>query len=263
MQLIGEPPPTQFDINFSVMGVPVRVHPLFFLGVLIFSGARLDPTWIAIFGVAMFLALLVHELGHVMAFMHYGIRSRVVLYFMGGLAIPDSGTNSGIWSNFGGYSRSRSNVQGWAQVVISAAGPLAGFALAAITIIAAKLAGIDVTFHLDRGIYIWQVHNDNPALHNLAQFVHAMLFTNILWGILNLLPIFPLDGGQIARQLFIMADPWKGINHSLWLSVFAAGAVAIWMMFSQQNPMGAMWFGAMGLGAFQQLQGGFGGRRPW
>jgi stage IV sporulation protein FB len=262
MQLLGEPAPTPLDINFSVMGVPVRVHPLFFLGVFIFSGANIDPVGLAIFGVAMFVSILVHELGHVMAFMHYGIRSRVVLHFMGGLAIPDSGMNSGIWSNFGGYTRSKSNTQGWAQIVISAAGPLAGFALAAVVIIAAMLAKIDVRFHSDQGIYFWEVINHNPALEKLADFVDKMLFCNILWGLLNLLPIFPLDGGQISRQLFIMVDPWKGINNSLWLSCITAGAVAFWM-FSQSNPMGGLWFASMGLGAFQQLQGFGGGRSPW
>ena len=29
-----------------------------------------------------------------------------------------------------------------------------------------------------------------------------MLWVNIYWGLVNLLPVYPLDGGQIARELF-------------------------------------------------------------
>src|SRR5262245_23966534 len=135
--LLGEPAPTPFDINFQVMGVPVRIHPFFFLGVLIFGGvSNLSDgealVRLALFGLTLFITILGHELGHVMAFSYYGIRSRVLLMMFGGLAIPDSGMGGGIWSNFGGYTSNRRNTRGWAQVIISGAGPAANFAMAAV-----------------------------------------------------------------------------------------------------------------------------------
>ncbi len=262
--LLGEPAPTQFDINFSILGVPVRVHPLFFLGVLLFGGIKnlANPTWLAIFGVTLFLSVLGHELGHVMAFGYYGIRSRVVLMLFGGLAIPDSGMGSGIWSNFGGYTNNRRNTQGWGQVVISGAGPAANFVMALVVAIAANLAGISVTFHLNQGLEVWSVVTNNAALGNLVLFIMAMLYVNTYLGLLNLLPIIPMDGGQISRALFVMADPWRGLNNSLWLSCITGGAMAVWML-TQGDQFLAIWFGVLGFGAFQQLQGGFGGRRPW
>src|SRR5690606_1359134 len=113
--LLGEPPPTRLDIHFSIMGVPVRIHPLFFLGVLILGRANLDIPWLLIFGGAVFVSLLMHELGHVMAFLHYGIRARVVLMFLGGVAIPDTGGGRGVWSNFGSSLSPRA-LSGWPKV---------------------------------------------------------------------------------------------------------------------------------------------------
>jgi stage IV sporulation protein FB len=258
---LGEPAPTPFDINFSIVGVPVRIHPLFFVLCLLLAG-DFNPVWLAIFGAAFFLSFLVHELGHVMAFMHYGIRARVVLYLMGGLAIPDSGMNSGVWSNFGGYTNNRKNTRGWAQIVISAAGPLAEYALAVVVYIGARLANIDITFHTDQGLYFWSVIAPNPALENLARFIDVTLYLCIFWATFNLLPIFPFDGGQIARELFLMADPWKGLANSLWLSCITAAAVGLWA-FTQGQLFIAVWLLVTAYGAFQQAQGFGGGRRPW
>ena len=36
----------------------------------------------------------------------------------------------------------------------------------------------------------------------LFVLVWDLLFVNIFWGLVNLLPVFPLDGGQISRELF-------------------------------------------------------------
>jgi stage IV sporulation protein FB len=259
--ILGEPAPTPIDINFSVMGVPVRIHPLFFVGVLILSGTT-DLVHLVIFGAAVFISILVHELGHVMAFMHYGIRARVVLLFLGGLAIPDQGGRGGIWSNFGGYSKSVNQAKGWSEVVIASAGPIAGFALAAVIVLGAFVAGGHVRFAPIHPLHFWEVTLPPTAPLNLLLFVDNMLFCNIIWGLLNCLPILPLDGGRVSRQLFLMADPWKGITNSLWLSVAAAGAVALWMMM-ERNGMGAIWFGILGYGAFQQLQFSGRGGRPW
>lgn len=259
--LLGEPAPTPFDINFSIMGVPVRIHPLFFVGTLVLA-QTIDLAELLIFGVAVFLSILVHELGHVIAFGYYGIRARVVLLFLGGLAIPDSGMSSGIWSNFGGYTNNRRRTQGWAQIVISFGGPAAGFILAGVVVLATYLAGGSVEFVPPQGIVFWIVDFPNEKLGYLREFVHDMLFCNLVWGLLNLLPVYPLDGGQISRELFVMADPWKGMTNSLWLSCFAAGGIAIWAI-TNGNHYAAIWFGVLAFGAFQQIQGSGGGRRPW
>ena len=47
---------------------------------------------------------------------------------------------------------------------------------------------------------------------------------------MNLLPVYPLDGGQIARELFTLGNPRNGIIQSLQLSVGAAVLVAAYAL---------------------------------
>src|SRR5262245_18507361 len=124
--LLNEPPPTAYDVNFRVGPVPVRIHPLYWL-TTVFSGIHLkDPKQILLLALAVFISILVHELGHVFAFARYNIQSRVVLHAMGGLAIHYRGYGGwGRYNPYGGRS-----LAGWPNVFISLAGPLAGFLLA-------------------------------------------------------------------------------------------------------------------------------------
>ena len=61
-----------------------------------------------------------------------------------------------------------------------------------------------------------------------------LLHVNILWGLVNLLPIYPLDGGQIARELFTLGNPRAGIIQSLQLSAGAAVLVAAYALLNQR-----------------------------
>ena len=57
--------------------------------------------------------------------------------------------------------------------------------------------------------------------------VDTLLWVNIFWGLINLMPVFPLDGGQVARYAWLKRDPWGGVRKSLWLSVIAGVLVAV------------------------------------
>jgi Zn-dependent protease len=48
-----------------------------------------------------------------------------------------------------------------------------------------------------------------------------------MWGLFNLLPIYPLDGGQISQQIFVLTYPHDAIRQSLILSVIVAGMMAL------------------------------------
>ena len=74
--LIGEPPPSQADMHFRLLGFPIRVHPFFWL-VAVFLGVgtgknETDPvellTWVAV----VFVSILIHELGHAIMKRAYG-----------------------------------------------------------------------------------------------------------------------------------------------------------------------------------------------
>ena len=49
----------------------------------------------------------------------------------------------------------------------------------------------------------------------------------VMWGLLNLLPIYPLDGGQIAQQIFVLTNPQDAMRQSLILSVIVGGMMAV------------------------------------
>ena len=48
-----------------------------------------------------------------------------------------------------------------------------------------------------------------------------------LLGLINLLPVYPLDGGQAAQAVFEHSDPVRGRRRSLIVSVVVAGALAL------------------------------------
>jgi Zn-dependent protease len=83
--------------------------------------------------------------------------------------------------------------------------------------------------------------------------VWDLLQVNIMWGLINLLPVYPLDGGQIAREIFTLASPRAGIIQSLQLSVGAAVLMAVYALTRQLYFTCAM-FGFLAYGSFQTLQ---------
>lgn len=256
-----EPPRTQFDLNFQIFGIPVRVHPFFWLAGLILGasggiGSREAGLFIAMWVAVLFVSILVHEFGHALTMRYFGSDARVVLYMMGGLAIAES-------SPFGNefYNRTR---QPWNAILISFAGPAAGFLLAGLVIAAVFIGGGKVEFA--PSIIPW--HTTGIRNPYLERFIDNMLYVNIFWGLVNLLPVYPLDGGQISRELFVLKDPWNGLVRSLWLSIFVGGAAAVLGLVLLQSLFIALLFGSLAFFSYQMLQqftgrgGGFGGGGP-
>ncbi|HZN37146.1 MAG TPA: site-2 protease family protein, partial [Pirellulaceae bacterium] len=222
---LAEPPRTQFDLNFQVLGFPVRVHPLFWL-----IGALIGYAFIRDYGAiglviwvfAMFVSILLHELGHALMIRRFGRDAHIVLYAMGGLAIegrPQSNYGNP-WSldSYTGYQPRQRTPQ--EQILISAAGPgiqlvLAGLVIAAVYASGGYMRVGGGLLPLPQAI----LGRDLAANVNIQLLVHDLLFINIFWAIMNLLPVLPLDGGQIALQVFMQHDPWQGTIRALWLSV--------------------------------------------
>ena len=248
--LLGEPPATQYDLHFEMAGVPVRVHPMFWLAGLIL-GSRSDGLGLLLFVIALFVSIVVHELGHSMMMRRFGISSHIVLHMMGGLAIPDS------------FSRG-ANARQW--ILISFAGPAAGFVLAALIALVILVSGGDFALRPDLFPFPWAFRLNLSDAEVISRFIDIMLFINIFWGLINLAPVYPLDGGQIARQIMTEFDPWKGVINSLWLSVFTGGALVVFALTSGSFFM-AVLFGMLAFQSYTAIQqtrgGGFGGGRPW
>lgn len=241
-----EPPRSHYDINFSLAGVPVRVHPLFWLVTIMLVAMRenVKSAEVLIWVAAVFISILVHELGHAFLIRFYGWRPRVTLYMMGGLASYEP-----TWHRT------------WPQVAISFAGPAAGFLLAAATLAGVRLAGHEVRINTES--LFWPVVYEPFQSTNLNDLVDDLLFVNIFWGFINLLPIYPLDGGKISREVLNHFNPATGIRQSLLISIFTACGLALVLFAKLGDIMAALFFASFAVINYQMLQQDndrFGGR---
>lgn len=249
--ILAEPPPSQGDLHFSLLGFPVRIHPMFWLSAILLSNLQMKPIFVILWVVAMIVCILLHELGHAVVMQAYGYRPSIVLYSFGGLAIPHPGRN--------GVRRPGP----WGDMLIAFAGPASGFLLAAVLALGLHyLGGYRVAiFEPTWRDVVPQVTVPN---HFLDVFIYFVLQISVMWGLLNLLPIYPLDGGQIVQQIFVMTHPQDAIRQSLILSVIVGGMMAV-IAFVQWHsfflPVLFLWLTYSNYTALQSYHGGSGGWR--
>lgn len=239
--MFQEPQPTPFDLRFNLFGFAVRIHPGFWL-LAVLLNLRTDAmlpeyvSWVT----ALFLAILIHELGHALAMRRFGIDSDIVLYWLGGLTIPRS---------IGRAADMRST----AQIVISAAGPMMGFAAAyVIAAIVVLAVGTNVLFFYGPlSITPWIEGLERAPLQRL---INQFWFVSVFWGLINLLPVYPLDGGQIAREVFLRISPARGIEMSLRLSIVVAAGLSAYAAVAWRSVFVALLFGLLAYQSFQILE---------
>jgi stage IV sporulation protein FB len=249
--ILAEPAPSQGDVHFRIFGIPVRVHPFFWV-ISLLIGLQGDPLpvkvllWVA----SMVVSILIHELGHALIQRHFGGRPRIVLHGMGGLAIC------------GDCDRSTRS-----QILISLAGPGAGFALALLIFVVVRAAGHQIgclwsdkipfealgleavnRLNLAGTTFYWEPFQSK----NVDRMVGSLLQINILWGAVNLLPIYPLDGGQVARELCLLGNPRTGIILSLRISMIAAIAMVL-VGLSSESLYVAIMFGYFAYSSYKTL----------
>jgi Zn-dependent protease len=208
--MLADPGPTPLDLRFRLFGTPVRVHPLFWLitamlgwpstytGVL---GNGLGD--VAVWVLCAFLSILLHEFGHVWMAQLFGARGQnIVLHSMGGLAI-----------NAGARHR-------WQRILVLAAGP--GIQLILFAVLVALIASGSVSY------LIRSQPGEDVSLGQvvLQLALGDLLIMNLFWPLLNLLPIWPLDGGQITREIATGVSPEQGVVVSLWISILVSAALA-------------------------------------
>jgi Zn-dependent protease len=158
---------------FRVAGVDVSLHWSWFLvaayEIQSRKGEYSSILWNIFEYLALFLIVLTHEFGHAMACRQVGgMADKILLWPFGGVAYVDPPQRPGatLWS--------------------IAAGPLVNVVLLPVLIgaeLAARAAG-------------WP-----QTAPDLYQFLRAVLYINASLLVFNILPIYPLDGGQILRSL--------------------------------------------------------------
>ena len=195
---------------FSVAGIPVAIHPAFFavilvLGIVYLATPLYLVTWVAIATVS----ILLHEFGHAVAFRMYGLRPSVALVGFGGLTSADS-ADPGADS----FTPAR-------HIVVSLAGPLSAIVLLGLpALLLAEANGFDpwTSLGLRRSL--------DPAEIILGQIVYI----NVGWSLLNLLPVLPLDGGNVVAAVFEIFAKDKGRRIANVVSIAIAVVVALWAM---------------------------------
>lgn len=159
-------------------GTEVRIHFTFLLLVVWFgiaatlrSGpvAGLDAV---VFILAMFGCVVLHEYGHVLTARHFGIATRDITL------LPISGV----------ASAERMPERPGQELLVAIAGPAVNGAIAFILIVA---FGADVDSELRLGPV------DDPKI----SFATRLAVANMMLGLFNLIPAFPMDGGRVLRAL--------------------------------------------------------------
>jgi tetratricopeptide (TPR) repeat protein/Zn-dependent protease len=145
--------------------------------------------------------LLLHEGGHVLAMKLFGYRDAAILFipFLGALA-----------------TARKDNASLTEKVWISLAGPLPGLCLGIGLAIFTSLRHSDPTLMIER------LHQ----FHWMQETTYMLIFLNLF----NLLPVYPLDGGQVTDLLLFSRNPYVGV-------VFKAIGVGLLGLLGLQKPL--------------------------
>lgn len=183
-------------LHLRLGDVPVRVELGFFL-VAALLGASLGTLWaIAIWVAVVFVSVIVHELGHAVAMRLSGVSARIVLHGMGGLTIPAAAI----------ASRPK-------RIVVDLAGPVAALVLLGVP-----------------GAWLARTLDDPGPLVEIALL--SIVWVNVAWSLVNLLPILPLDGGNVTKELLDVATDGHGEVPARVVSIVVAGAAGLYALRS-------------------------------
>ena len=200
--------------------IPVRINPLFWFVIFLIgwvnSSSALD---IVIWMGVIFFSVLAHEYGHALTARYFGHTAKIELYALGGVT-----------------ERQGPPLKAWQEFVVVINGPLAGIALSILAFwLRLSLAG------------------DSGAI--IKRALEITVAINLFWTLLNLLPVYPLDGGQLLRIVLQAALGVRGVKIALFLSFCTAFAFALFFMLYKLVLIGAVFF-ILAFEGFRAWKGG-------
>ncbi len=193
--------------------IPIAIHPLFWLFAALIgwmNGGSLLGMFIWI-GI-IFFSVLIHEFGHALTAVVFKQKANIQLVALGGL------------TSFEGPK-----LKFWQQFLITLNGPVFGFM---IFVGATLLLKFDWTS--------W------PVVHLILKWTQI---ANLFWAVVNLLPVMPLDGGQLLRIVLEAFFGIKGFRASLLAGAVIATLISFYFFLVQAFLIGAFFF----LFAFQSF----------
>ena len=210
---------------FRLAGVRVYLHFTWFivaaLEITRFAHRYHNPIWAVLEYLALFAIVLMHEFGHAFACRQTGGRAdTIVLWPLGGIAFvkPPPRPGAYLWS--------------------IAAGPLVNVILFPfLTFFALAVARLH-----------WgTVHPD------FYHFVITIFSMNGVLLFFNLIPVYPLDGGQIVRGLlWLKFGPIRSLKAASIIGFAGAILFALWAITSR-----SIWLGIIAFFIFAQAQAGW------
>ena len=208
---------------FRLLGVDVYLHWAWFIAFFYFTSrphAYSNYGWSALEILSLFLIVLTHEFGHALACRSVGGQANlIVLWPLGGVAYVNPPQRPG------------------AQLWSIAAGPLVNVALFPILV----------------GLYYWGKHHGwHEAFPDAYLLVRNVAIINTVLFVFNIMPVYPLDGGQILRSLLWF--PFGRANSLMAASVIGFIGVAGLVLFALYA--GSIWMGIMAVFILMNCWGG-------
>lgn len=206
----------------SVGRTTISLDFSFFILILLFVALSYDPQqgiqyallWIPI----LFVSVLVHELAHAAAIALFGFGSSTII--LGGM---------------GGVTINQRKARPWQDMIISVAGPASSFAL----------------MYLAGAAYLTPLAQSDRFLFELLP---RLAWANRVWGLFNLIPVPPLDGGHAVRDFFRMfLSERNAFMIATWIAIVGGGAIAV-MLFVGKNFFIALYIAWFVYLAWQQWQ---------
>ncbi|MBR0225584.1 MAG: site-2 protease family protein [Thermoguttaceae bacterium] len=247
---------SQYNIKFKLFGIPICIMPSFWILCIFFSPfmsmkTDADRPWlcgVAGWIMALLLSFLIHELGHALTARKFFRVSPDIAFGVG--RSPDGA------SVFGGVTTWRRSETTHAtskrRALVSAAGPCAALAAAILALGVAFLTGArSFSYHLEFGVlpvvypHEWVVKTGEVGAADLflGYFSLGFFWINFFWSVVNLLPIYPLDGGQI---MMAFAKNARGVRNTFYVSIACAILVG-GLFLSEGSWFASIFFFYMGL----------------
>ena len=238
---------TPYDLRFRFLDIPVRVHPLFWLGSALLAGTSEKLTVILSWVACVFVSILVHEYGHGLTAKAFRSSPSIVLWMGGGLCSSQDDRQTPM---------QRLAVVLW--------GPGAGFVLCGLVMLVfSVLYGLTPSEHLGVVQYLLGLPLGGQPISlehrdSIGDGVFLVYFflvqINLFWGLVNLLPIWPLDGGRVCEILFSLHNPYQGKRRAHTVGLVTAGCLAVLSYLWTRDYFLAIFFGFFAFLNYQTLQ---------
>ncbi len=237
-------PETQFDLRFRALGIPVRVHPFFWLTAAMLGWRDQDLPLVAHWIACTFVSILIHEYGHGLMSRAFRDSPSILLWGMGGLCFTHDDRQS---------TRER--------LLVILAGPGAGFLFALVIMIVTSIVwGVTPAEHLGTVKELIGLGSTDFSIRDrtgpgwIAVTYVTLIYINIRWGLVNLLPIWPLDGGQAAQIVLTHFNRRNGRRWSHILGLLVSGSLAILVLLNSGSIFYIIFFGLFAVTNYQMLQ---------